>query len=87
MGSTRRHYYCTLRFKVAFFIVDDAEEPPPLQKDIFWDSKEPVLEDFPPWSDIYMNNMYQADTDKAQEGLAEDKVCEFRTIQEMRDPM
>ena len=73
--------------KVAFFIVDDEEEPPPLQKDIFWDSKEPVLEDFPPWSDTYMNNMYQADTDKAQEGLPEDKVCEFRTIQEMRDPM
>jgi len=38
-------------FKVAMTIVDDTEEPPQLQKDIFWNQTEPELISDPGWSE------------------------------------
>ena len=39
-GLINRH------FKVAMNIVEDAEEPPELQKDMFWNQTNPELQDF-----------------------------------------
>ena len=73
-------------FRVSLNIVDEADAPPPLQRDIFWDQPEPVLEDFPPWNDAYLTNIYQSrdstyDTPEGREDY------EFKTVQELRDPM
>lgn len=73
-------------FRVSLNIVDEGDAPPPLQRDIFWDQTEPVLEDFPPWNDAYMTNIYQSqdstyDTPEGREDY------EFKTVQELRDPM
>jgi len=73
-------------FRVSLKIVDDSTEPPALQRDIFWDQSEPVLEDFPPWSEACLTNIYQSqeETYDTPEGRED---YEFRTIQELRDPM
>ena len=73
-------------FRVSLNIVDDGEEPPALERDIFWDQTEPVLEDFPPWSEAYLSNIYQSqnntyDTPEGREDY------DFKTVQELRDPM
>jgi len=73
-------------FKVALNIVDDLEEPPELKKDLFWDQKDPVLEDFPPWDDMYVRTIYDDKTYDTPEGNEETDV-HFRTVQELRDPM
>ena len=73
-------------FKVALNIVDDLEEPPELKKDLFWDQKDPVLEDFPPWDDVYVRTIYDDKTYDTPEGNEENDV-HFRTVQELRDPM
>jgi len=65
--------------KVALNIVDDSDQPPPLERDIFWDQSSPRLEDFPAWDEAYMTNMY--DTPEGHEDY------EFKTVQELRDPM
>ena len=64
----------------------DGEESPALERDIFWDQTEPVLEDFPPWSEAYLSNIYQSqnntyDTPEGREDY------DFKTVQELRDPM
>merc|ERR1712223_432125 len=66
-------------FKVAMNIVDDSEQPPPLERDIFWEQASPRLEDFPAWDEAYMTNMY--DTPEGHEEY------EFKTVPELRDPM
>ena len=43
-------------FKVALQIVDEAEDPPELQKDIFWGQANPELEDHPNWGDMNITN-------------------------------
>ena len=65
--------------KVALNIVDDSDQPPPLERDIFWDQSSPRLEDFPAWDEAYMTNMYV--TPEGHEDY------EFKTVQELRDPM
>ena len=73
-------------FRVSLNIVDDGDNPPALQRDIFWDQTEPVLEDFPPWSDAYMTNIYQTQDSTYDTPEGRDDY-EFKTVQELRDPM
>jgi len=76
-------------FKVSMNIVDETEEPPELQKDIFWGQKEPLLEDFPPWDTTYVTNMFSADGERLYDTPEADESCtlSFKTMQEQRDPM
>ena len=82
-GLINRH------FKVAMNIVDETEEPPELQKDIFLGQADPVLQDFPPWDDMYVTNMFNADIEKVYDMPEGDESGNhsFKTVQEMRDPM
>jgi len=74
-------------FKVAMNIVDETEEPPELQKDIFWGQTEPILKD-----DLISDDdttMFNSSVDKVVDSLelAESGNLNFRTMQEQRDPM
>jgi len=81
-GLINRH------FKVAMNIVDETEDPPELQKDIFWGQTNPVLQDFPPWDDSYMANMFKVDVEKLyDEPEGDESSHPFKTVQELRDPM
>jgi len=81
-GLINRH------FKVAMNIVDETEDPPELQKDIFWGQQDPVLQDFPPWDDMYVTNMFNTDGEKVyDEPEGDESNTSFRTVQELRDPM
>eukprot|EP00092_Neocalanus_flemingeri_P010264 GFUD01011060.1.p1 GENE.GFUD01011060.1~~GFUD01011060.1.p1 ORF type:complete len:409 (+),score=73.73 GFUD01011060.1:151-1377(+) len=82
-GLINRH------FKVAMNIVDENEEPPELQKDIFWGQVDPVLQDFPPWDENYVSSMFDTDVEKVYDTPEGDErgSQSFRTVQEMRDPM
>ena len=71
-------------FRVALSLVDQAEDPPELQKDIFWGIKQPELVDFPKWDDRFVSNMY------SEEGGEETKNTDPESPQaniERRDPM
>lgn len=75
-------------FKVAMNIVDETEKPPELQKDIFWGQNNPVLQDFPPWDDMYVTNMFNTDIEKVYDiPEGDDSRHSFKTVQELRDPM
>ena len=70
--------------RVALAIVDDVEEPPSLEKDIFWSQTKPVLQD------IAADNVLARNTEDTEAGLTgkEDQVIEvteFKTVQEQRD--
>lgn len=70
--------------RVALAIVDDVEEPPSLEKDIFWSQTKPVLQD------IAADNILARNTEDTEAGLTgkEDQVIEvteFKTVQEQRD--
>jgi len=81
-GLINRH------FKVAMNIVDETEDPPELQKDIFWGQTDPILQDFPPWDDTYMANMFNVDVEKLyDEPEGDESNHSFKTVQELRDPM
>jgi len=81
-GLINRH------FKVAMNIVDETEDPPELQKDIFWGQSDPVLQDFPPWDDMYVTTMFNVDGEKVyDEPEGDESSHTFRTVQELRDPM
>ena len=58
-------------------IVDDKEDPPKLQKDMFWGQKEPELIDL---GDLYDPDMENSLNIGNVEG-------EYTTNQELRDPM
>ena len=45
-------------FRVAMNIVDQAEDPPELKKDVFWGQASPELLDFPPGGEIYLENIF-----------------------------
>ena len=72
--------------KVALKIVDDVQQPPPLEKDVFWDQTDPELQDLTGDNGLLTarntNHIYQDDTrrDSAE-------VIEFKAVQELRDPM
>ena len=73
-------------FKVAMNIVDETENPPELQKDIFWGQADPVLQDFPPWDENYVKSVFNGNSDyDVPEG--DESLPTFRTVQELRDPM
>ena len=73
--------------KVALNIVSEDELPPPLEKDIFWDQTSPRLEDFPRWDEAYLTNMYQQQDGNTYDTPEGHEENEFKTIQELRDPM
>jgi len=63
-------------FKVAMNIVDQNEEPPELQRDIFWGKSDPELTDQPSWGE--MNFIVQTEDIDIKENLSNT---------ERRDPM
>ena len=71
--------------QVALKIVDDEQKPPKLEKDVFWDQSDPLLQDISGdkgiLTDRNTNHVYQDDTKEPEE------VIEFKTVQELRDPM
>ena len=71
--------------KVALNIVDDVQQPPPLEKDVFWDQTDPELQDLTGDNGLLTarntNHIYQ---DNARES---EEIIEFKTVQELRDPM
>jgi len=75
-------------FRVGMSIVDSTKPAPPLRRDVFWDQAEPVLDDFPAWSDEYAATMAQMerdyDTPEGKEG-ANDEA--YMMPMEQRDPM
>jgi len=62
-------------FKVAMNIVDENEDPPELQKDLFWGQTEPELTDHPEWGEMNI-------TVQAEEGDLKDTFSNS----ERRDP-
>jgi len=78
-------------FRVGFSLVEETEDPPDLQRDIFWGQSEPELVDFPPWSISYeegLGGKPHVDYDEP-EGRDGDifNQQQYTTIQEQRDPM
>merc|ERR1712043_142161 len=71
--------------QVALKIVDDEQKPPKLEKDVFWEQSDPLLQDIMGdkgiLTDRNTNHVYQDDTKEPEE------VIEFKTVQELRDPM
>ena len=72
--------------RVGLSIVDEAEEPPALQKDIFWGIKQPELVDFPRWDEMYVANM-TVDKDKVETLKEDSNRPEYLSRAEQRDPM
>ena len=74
-------------FRVGLSIVDQVDPPPELQKDIFWDRENPELDDFPPWDEMYVANMYS--NDNVNPTSNEDQYPEDHYVSpaERRDPM
>ena len=70
-------------FRVAMNIVDDKESPPKLQKDIFWNQREPDLVDLKDLYNSDIENLSDMSNEKNYENLEE----EYTTNQELRDPM
>ena len=72
--------------KVALTIVDDVQQPPKLERDVYWDQADPVLQDLKGDNGILTSNnanfIYQDDTTRESE-----EIIEFKTVQELRDPM
>ena len=64
-------------------IVDDKECPPKLQKDIFWNQREPDLVDL---KDLY-NSDIENSSDMSKEKNNENLEEEYTTNQELRAPM
>merc|ERR1719309_758262 len=74
-------------FRVAMKIIDDSEDHPEIQKDIFWGQTEPILKD-----DLISDDdttMFNSSVEKVVDSLeqAENGNLNFRTMQEQRDPM
>jgi len=69
-------------FKVAMTIVDDVEEPPELQKDIFWNQTEPELIENPGMREPGV----RLDVANGRNG-EEEVLCHALTNAEKRDPM
>ena len=71
--------------QVALKIVDEDQKPPKLERDVFWDQSDPVLQDMTGDNGILTtrnrNHVYHDDTKEPEE------VIEFKTVQELRDPM
>ena len=71
--------------KVALKIVEDDQQPPKLERDAFWNQPDPVLQDLTGDNGLTRQNtnprIYQDDIKNSEE------MVEFRTIQELRDPM
>jgi len=72
-------------FRVGMSIVDQVEDPPLLQKDIFWDQANPELVDFPKWDDMYVANMFTVGDGDAP--VAEQQYDFTISNTERRDPM
>ena len=72
--------------KVALNIVDDVQQPPRLEKDVFWDQTDPELQDLTGDNGLLTarntNHIYQDDTRRESA-----EVIEFKAVQELRDPM
>ena len=71
--------------KVGLQIVEDDQQPPKLERDVFWDQEDPVLQDQTGDNGILTkrntNHIYQDDNKEPEE------IIEFKTVQELRDPM
>ena len=64
-------------------IVDDKESPPKLQKDMFWNQREPDLVDLKDLYNSDIENSSDMSNGKNDVNLEE----EYTTNQESRDPM